>query len=238
MNFNFNETAGISQSNNRKQLEGNKIHDVTFDGCEARDIQGVQDPSKVYRVLDIKFSNDDGYFTHTMWEPRDSDMEDTQSSFGPTPSNVKSMMLLLKHLIDAVNPELGKQIDNKEKTLNSTSWDQLRQMVVKATEPGIGTKTKIKLITRYLKSKPKNVSVKSKENNTTSAFPSYIASYNRTGQLYLRTNFIGDKIFFTNKELEVMKKQITAKPDVIGTAAVNEKQKETNTDFDIDLNAL
>ncbi len=227
MNFNFNETAGISQSNNRKQLEGNKIHDVTFDGCEARDIQGVQDPSKTYHVLDIKFSNDEGYFTHTMWEPRDSDMEDTQGSFGPTPSNVKSMMLLLKHLIDAVNPELGKQIDNKEKTLNSTSWDQLRQTVVKATEPGIGTKTKIKLITR-----------KSKENNTTSAFPSYIASYSRTGQLYLRTNFIGDKIFFTNKELEAMKKQVTAKPDVIGTATVNEKQKETNTDFDIDLNAL
>ena len=35
MNFNFNgnEIAGIGEV--RKSLEGNKIHDVTFDGCEA-----------------------------------------------------------------------------------------------------------------------------------------------------------------------------------------------------------
>lgn len=227
MNFNFNETAGISQSSTRKTLEGNKIHEVKFDGCEARDIQGVQDPSKVYHVLDIKFSNDEGYFTHTIWEPRDSDMEDTQGSFGPTPSNVKSMMLTLKHLIDAVNPELGKQIDKKEKSLNASSWETLRQAMVKATEPGKGTITKIKLV---------------KRKNGEASFPGFVASYNRQGQLYMRTNFIGNNIFFTNKELEAIKKQEAAKPTNMSDALVLDEtpkvEEPKNEDFNFDIAAL
>ena len=59
MNYSFEETAGASQSTVRKLFDGNAIYDVTFDGCEARDIQGVQDTTKVFHVLDIKFSNDD-----------------------------------------------------------------------------------------------------------------------------------------------------------------------------------
>ncbi len=223
MNFNFSETAGISQSSVRKTLVGNKIHEVTFDGCEIRDIQGVQDPSKVYHVLDIKFSNEEGSFTHTIWEPRESDMEDTQGSYGPTPSNVKSMMLTLKHLIDAVNPELGKQIDKKEKSLNSPNWDALRQLVVKATDPGKGTKTKIKLFTRK---------------NGEADFPGFVASYNRNGQLYMRTNFIGNNIVFTSKELDTIKKQEAAKPDKITDGISSETTQKSASEFDFDLNAL
>ena len=43
MNFNFNETAGASQSQSLPQLQGNAIHEVTFKGCELREIQGVKD---------------------------------------------------------------------------------------------------------------------------------------------------------------------------------------------------
>ena len=111
MNFNFNETAGKSQSNEKKQLEGNKIHEVIFDGCEIKDLQS-KDQSQTYKVLNINFHNDEGVFTHTVWEPREADMQDTDGMFGKQPSNVKSMMLTFKHLIDAVNPSLGALIDN------------------------------------------------------------------------------------------------------------------------------
>lgn len=225
MNFNFNTTAGISQSNSKKVLEGNKIHEVTFEGCEARDIQGVQDPSKVFHVLDIKFANDEGYFTHTIWEPRDSDMEDTQGAFGPQPSRVKCMMLTLKHLIDAVNPELGKQIDNKEKSLATASWDALRKLMVTATETGKGTTTKIKLM-------------KTKTGEAT--FPGFVANYNRNGVLYMRTNFIGNNIFFTNKELDQIKKQETATPTTVGTKFEDTKTLENpvTSDFSFDIDSL
>ena len=198
MNFNFEETAGSSQSGVRKIFDGNAIYDVTFDGCEARDIQGVQDPTKTFHVLDIKFSNDDGMFTHTEFEPSPEDMQDTTSAFGyPQPSRVKSMMLLFKHLIDAVNPDLGKALDNKEKTLNTTSWDALRKLMVAATDPGKGTQTKIKLF---------------KNKNGKAVFPGFFANYSKEGKLYMNTNFIGKNIFFTNKELDRIAKATEAKP--------------------------
>ena len=196
MNFDFGMTAGASQSTARKQLEGNNIYDVKFDGCEARDFAGVQDPTRSFKVLDIKFSNEDGYFTDTVWEPTEQDMQDSQGAFGPQPSNIKQMMLKFKHLIDAVNPDLAKKIDSGEQKLNAPSWDALRQFMVKATTPGIGTATKIKLI---------------KSNKGEARFP-YFANYNKAGQLYMSTNFIGDHIFWTNKELNKIKQANEAKP--------------------------
>lgn len=207
MNYSFDETAGNSQNSARKLFDGNAIYDVTFDGCEARDIQGVQDPTKVFHVLDIKFSNPTGYYTHTIFEPNPEDATDRQGPFGPQPSNVKAMMLLFKHLIDAVNPTLGQAIDKKEKNLNTTSWDALRQLMVQATEPGKGTSTKIKLF---------------KNNKGVATFP-FFATYTKDGRLGMQTNFIGNNIFFTNKELDRIAKYTEAKPtevvDSFGTTA-------------------
>lgn len=202
MNFNFDATAGISQSNSTTPLVGNKIHDVIFDGCEARDFDGVKDPSAKYSVLEMKFHNEDGSFTHTIWAPKDTDFEDTESQFGKNPSNVKSMMLLFKHLIDAVNPELGKQIDSKEKSLNAPNWNKLRELMVKATESGIGKEISIKLL----------VNKKGE-----AIFPGFFASYSRKGELYMRTNFIGEKgrLFFSSKELEKIKNAEKATPTPI-----------------------
>ena len=124
MNFNFNETAGASQSQSLPQLEGNKVHEVTFKGCELRDITGVKDPSQVYKVLDIKFTTDKGYYTDTVFEPKLGDEKRQENEIGGKkyvkPSNIENMMLEFRHLIDAVNPELGKQIDSKGRVQYTT----------------------------------------------------------------------------------------------------------------------
>jgi hypothetical protein len=221
MNFDFESTAGVSQSSTRKPLEGNMIHDVIFDGCEARDFTGTQDSSKQFLVLEIKFHNDDGYFTHTIWEPREEDLKDREGAFGMQPSNFKVMMYTLKHLIDAVNPELGKAIDNKEKNLNTTSWDSLRKLMVQATDPGKGTQTKIKLV---------------KNNKGVATFP-FFAAYNKEGKLYMQTNFIGKNIFFTNKELDRIAKATEAKPtDVLSLdAPVTAQPAAPSNDFNFDI---
>jgi len=196
MNFDFESTAGVSQSSARKPLEGNMIHEVIFDGCEARDFTGTQDSTKQFHVLEIKFHNEDGYFTHTIWEPREEDVKDREGAFGMQPSNFKVMMYTLKHLIDAVNPELGKKIDNKEVKLTVESWEALRRFMVDNTAVGVGTTTKIKLI---------------KNNRGEAMFP-YFLNYNKEGKLYMATNFIGNGVFFTTKELDKIKKANTAKP--------------------------
>lgn len=224
MNFNFNETAGKSQSNEKKQLEGNKIHEVIFDGCEIKDLQS-KDQSQTYKVLNINFHNDEGVFTHTVWEPKEADMQDTDGMYGKQPSNVKSMMLTFKHLIDAVNPSLGTLIDNGVKTLDAPNWDSLRKLMVEVTSHGIGTKTKIKL---------------EKRKNGESAFPGFVANYSRTGQLYMRTNFIGNNIFFTVKELNKIKQQETAKPTPVNDLSFDlndnkPSEEKLNDDFSINL---
>ena len=186
MNFNLDETVNAGA---RVQFTGNAIYDVTFDGCEARDFD-KKDGNGQFHVLEIKFSNKDGYFTHTIWEPREEDAQDRPGAFGNQPSNLKVMNYLLKHLIDTVNPELSAKIDKKEASLSAPNWDAFRKLIVDSTNPGKGTKTKIKLV---------------KNNKGDAAFP-YFLNYDRNGKLYMSTNFIGNGVFFTNKELDRIKK--------------------------------
>lgn len=196
MNFNFNETAGASQNTAKPQLAGNMIHDVKFVGCEAKDFAGTKDPNANYSTLEIKFENESGYHTKSYFEPKDNDFEDRETQYGPNPSNVKSMMLTFKHLIDAVNPELGTKIDAGEKSLNVKSWKELRALMVQATESGKGVATQLKLV----------------NNNKGEAIYPYAAAYNKEGKLYMKTNFIGSKLFWTKKEMETINKVSVAKP--------------------------
>lgn len=203
MNFNFSTTAGASQSTFKPQLEGNKIYNVKFDGAEATELQGKKDPSMVYKVLKLKFSNDEGVFEHMIFEPRQEDAERRQSttSSGETfenPSNIESMMLLLKHTIDAVVPNVGKQIDEGTANLSATGWDALRKKIVEILKPGIGTETKIKLVT---------------DKNNNARFPGFFASLAReTNKPYIRTNFIGEKVAFSSYEMDRINKAANAKP--------------------------
>lgn len=228
MNFDLSITGGNSQSSTRQQLSGNAIHEVTFDGCEARDFAGQQDPSKNFKVLEIKFSNKNGVFTHTVWEPRPEDAQERQGAFGAQPSNVTTMLYLFKHLIDAVNPEFGAQIDKKEAAITASSWDALRQLMVEKTESGKGKTTKIKLI---------------KNNKGDAIFP-YFLAYGRDGKTpRMTTNFIGDGVFFTTKELEKIKKAETAKPvsmsggntDPFTLPAMGDAQPEASDDFNFEV---
>lgn len=228
--FNFNATAGASQSTFKPQLSGNEIHEVTFDGAVSEDIQGKQDPTQVYKVLKLKFSNDKGQFEHTIFEPiksrgdfdrgsREFTKDGKKESF-PTPSNVESMMLLLKHVIDAVLPEVGKKIDNKEITLGGKDWDQLRSNMVTIFDKGKGATTKIKLIT---------------DNKGNSRFPGFFTSINQEGVAYVRNNFVGNTIGFTAYEKTKINQAATARP----TPMEDELEDDTvpvgdlNMDFDV-----
>ncbi len=79
MSFSFNTTAGASQSSAKPRLAGNDIYNVKFDGCEIVDIKGVKDPDKVYKVIKLKFSNGDGIYEHTVFEPRPEDFTRTEN---------------------------------------------------------------------------------------------------------------------------------------------------------------
>ena len=206
MTFSFNATAGASQSTSKPRLPGNDIYDVKFDGAEVQDIQGVKDTTQLYKVLKLKFSNEEGSFEHTVFEPKEKDFEDTETEFtnknGNTekikqPAPVKGMMLLFKHLIDAVNPTVAKAIDAGTQQLNAPNWEKLRLMVIDILKPGEGTQTKIKLLI---------------DNKGEARFPGFFTAYNKEGKAYIRNNFIGNKIAFTPYELTKIKAAGSAQP--------------------------
>lgn len=225
--FNFNITAGASQSTFKPQLPGNEIHEVTFDGASIEDIQGKKDPSQVYKVLKLKFSNEKGQFEHTIFEPRPEDFERGENkttrngevSTFPTPSNVESMMLLLKHVIDAVLPSVGKRIDEGEVTLGGKNWEQLRTNVVTVLEKGKGATTKIKLLS---------------DSKGTARFPGFFTGLNQEGKAYIRNNFVGNTIGFTSYEKTRIDNAANAKPtDMSESLGVLSTNTEDIEDFDV-----
>jgi hypothetical protein len=228
MNFNFNETAGASQSTSLPQLKGNAIHEVTFKGCELREIIGVKDPSQKYNVLDIKFSNDKGYYTETIFEPKAGDEKRQENEIGGKtyikPSNIENMMLEFRHIIDAVNPELGKQIDSKEKTISAASWDGLRKLMVEATKSGIGKVVKIKLI---------------KKKDGTPRFPYFSMIDKDSNKAIVAGNFIGENLYFSTYEQQQITKaenaNPTAKTDEFGLSSSTETSNQNNSDLDFNL---
>ena len=225
--FNFNITAGASQSTFKPQLPGNEIYEVTFDGASIEDIQGKKDPSQVYKVLKLRFSNEKGQFEHTIFEPRPEDFERGENkttrngevSTFPTPSNVESMMLLLKHVIDAVLPSVGKKIDEGEVTLGGKNWEQLRTNTVTVLEKGKGATTKIKLLS---------------DNKGNPRFPGFFTSLNQEGKAYIRNNFVGNTIGFTSYEKTRIDNAANAKPtDMSESLGIPSTNTEDIEDFDV-----
>lgn len=233
--FSFETTAGSSQSTAKNKLAGNQIHTVKYAGTEVKDIVGVKDPSMTYKTLILKWENEDGIFEHTIFEPKDADKVRGEREFTnkngviekiPQPSNIESMMLLLKHAIDVVNPEVAKKIDNKEQKLGARTWDEFRKVVAAILDKGKGSETNIKLV---VNKKGEGV------------FPGFFVGINREGVAYIKNNFIGNKVAFSSYETGKMKDaaQIPSKVDSFQNKGTEDlgsfDAPEQNLDLDFDV---
>lgn len=201
MNFNFSATAGASQSSIKPQLKGNQIHEVKFTGVTKDDIQGKQNPTLVYKVLKFKFENEEGSFEHTIFEPKPEDNTRVErvSQKGETfksPSNMENMMLLIKHIIDAVAPEIAAKIDKGDIQVAGKGWDNFRDNVIKLLDSGVNKETKIKLV---------------KDQKGNPRFPGFFTGINSTtDRAYIRNNFVGKAVGFSAYELQRIKQEETA----------------------------
>ena len=102
---------------------------------------------------------------------------------------------------------------------------------IKVLEPAMGKETKLKLMGRTDES-----------GNVHATLPKFL-SYNRDGQLYISTNFIGDRVFFSTYEEGQVQKFKNAKPTAMpdlaaDPLAITPKAEETKKDDVIDLDSL
>lgn len=230
--FNFGITAGASQSSVKPSLKGNEIHQVKFDGAESTEFEGKQIAGKIYKVLKLKFSNDEGVFEHIIFEPEEKDFERQsreytndkgESTTITSPSNVENLMLLVKHLIDAVLPEFGAKIDSGEQVFGGKDWEQLRSNIVLVLEKAIDTETSIKLIN---------------DNKGVARFPGFFTGLNKDGKAYVRNNFIGKNLGFSSYETQRMNTQATAKPTSPESFDLVTPQNNEGIDLDFDIASL
>lgn len=202
------------------------IYDVEFDGCEYATFQGKKDPSATYEVLKIKFKNEQGQYTETLFAPKPGDevrpkRKNKEGHEVEGPSNLETFQKTIGHLLVEVAPELLTKLQGK-----STTFEKLVDFIVKGTESKKGHKTQIKLIA----------------NNRGQARSPYLLSVFENGKpAVITNNWIGKNLGFTPYELEQKNKQATAAPTNMASTATaaapsgSAIQQESSDDLDFTL---
>ena len=233
LDFSINSSVS-AVSNSIKQLAPFAIYDVKYEKSEIVEFDGKKDPSQHYKTLRVRFSNADGYYEETIFFPTPADGEPkeyerpdgTKQKF---PSNWDRIKFFMAQVMTVLNPEGYKKFC--EASSKFKDFEMMANAFIKVLEPAMGKETKLKLMGRTDES-----------GNVHATLPKFL-SYNRDGQLYISTNFIGDRVFFSTYEEGLVEKFKNAKPTAMpdlaaDPLAITPKAEEAKKDDVIDLDSL
>lgn len=198
----FNIDNSVNTSAGKPLLEGFKIHDVEFKGADKEDFKNGE-----FKVIVCKFENEHGQFRHTIFEPRPEDYKRTASQYGENPSRVEIILDSFKQLTAAVNPTFYKETIESGKGIKANTWENLRDLFVTATKPGIGTKLQIKL---------------DKNGKGEAQFPGFPLAIGKEANVYRTTTYIGEGLGFTPKEVKRINAYVQATPTNMKKQATND----------------
>ena len=199
--FNFGISKESAIKTVRPQLKPWNIYDVKFLGCEVREFAGKKDPSVAYKVLDIKFENEEGYFTVTKFFPKagDDKRKEVNTKNGgkrELPSNFEELMNVVKQTAEVLTPEGFKKMS--ELSAKFKSFDDVAKALIAVTDKVKGCETKIKLVGR------------NRDNRVVAEIPNITSVFD--GESKITDNYIGDKLFFSNYELDQRDAYLKAAP--------------------------
>lgn len=174
-------------------LAGYEIHSVEFKGAEKPDFTGKD--GTIYKTIVLKFENESGSFSSTIFEPKDEDYTRKPSQFGGlNPCRVDIILDSFKQIVEAVNPTYYKE-NIEGASPRFKNWEELRTAFVELTKPGIGTQTQIKL---------------EKNKKGEAQFPGFPLTITREGVLLRTSTYIGKNLGWTAKELKAKTNFVTA----------------------------
>ena len=214
--FNINTPA---VNNSKRRLAPWEIYDVTFEGCSVQEFKGKTDPNATYKVLRIRFENEDGYYEESIFFPQNEDSirPKYQASDGheyEAPSRWERTKMVIAQLAEVINPEGFKKM--QEIASKFRSFDDMCAALIKITDPKKGTKTKLKLLGRVNK------------NGSVEAVLPRIVGINKEGVLFVSDNFIGNSLYFTpyeeGKRAQYKNAAPTAPADAVDAAQFTEEQ--------------
>ena len=229
MNFAISKESAVRSV--RRQLAPWNIYDVTFVGCEVREFKGTKDPSVTYQVLDIKFENEDGYFTVTRFFPKQGDdvrrkLPNKKGGEREVASNFEELMNIVKQTAEVLTPEGFKKMS--ELSSKFRSFDDVAKALIAITDKVKGTKTKIKLVGR------------TRDNRVVAEIPTITSVFD--GVATITDNYIGNKLFFTpyeeGKRNEYLKGTPTDMEKVPASDPLMGVAQETPVEEELDLESL
>ncbi len=229
MNFAISKESAVRSV--RRQLAPWNIYDVTFVGCEIREFKGTKDPSVTYQVLDIKFENEDGYFTVTRFFPKQGDdvrrkLPNKKGGEREVASNFEELMNIVKQTAEVLTPEGFKKMS--ELSSKFKSFDDVAKALIAITDKVKGTKTKIKLVGR------------TRDNRVVAEIPTITSVFD--GVATITDNYIGNKLFFTpyeeGKRNEYLKGTPTDMEKVPASDPLMGVAQETPAEDELDLESL
>lgn len=229
MNFAISKESAVR--NVRRQLAPWNIYDVTFVGCEVREFKGTKDPNVTYQVLDIKFENEDGYFTVTRFFPKQGDdvrrkLPNKKGGEREVASNFEELMNIVKQTAEVLTPEGFKKMS--ELSSKFRSFDDVAKALIAITDKVKGTKTKIKLVGR------------TRDNRVVAEIPTITSVFE--GVATITDNYIGNKLFFTpyeeGKRNEYLKGTPTDMEKVPAADPLMGVAQESPVEEELDLESL
>ena len=229
MNFAISKESAVRSV--RRQLAPWNIYDVTFVGCEVREFKGTKDPNVTYQVLDIKFENEDGYFTVTRFFPKQGDdvrrkLPNKKGGERELASNFEELMNIVKQTAEVLTPEGFKKMS--ELSSKFRSFDDVAKALIAITDKVKGTKTKIKLVGR------------TRDNRVVAEIPTITSVFE--GVATITDNYIGNKLFFTpyeeGKRNEYLKGPPTDMEKVPASDPLMGVAQETPGEEELDLESL
>lgn len=199
--FNFGISKESAVKTVRPQLKPWNIYDVKFMGCEVREFAGKKDPNVTYKVLDIKFENEDGYFTVTKFFPKAGDdvrreVDAKNGGKRELASNFEELMNIVKQTAEVLTPEGFKKMS--ELSPKFKSFDDVAKTLIAVTDKVKGCTTKIKLVGR------------NRDNRIVAEIPSITSVFDGTATI--TDNYIGSKLFFTPYEEGKREEYLKSKP--------------------------
>ena len=224
--FNFGISKESAVKTVRPQLKPWNIYDVKFVGCEVREFAGKKDPNASYKVLDIKFENEDGYFTVTKFFPKAGDdvrrqVETKNGGKRELASNFEELMNIVKQTAEVLTPEGFKKM--AELSPKFKSFDDVAKTLIAITDKVKGCKTKIKLIGR------------NRDNRIVAEIPNITSVFDGTATI--TDNYIGSKLFFSDYEEKERGKYLNSTPTDISVKAEDATEAQESTD-ELDLESL
>ena len=199
--FNFGISKESAVKTVRPQLKPWNIYDVKFMGCEVREFAGKKDPSVTYKVLDIKFENEEGYFTVTKFFPKAGDdvrreVDAKNGGKRELASNFEELMNIVKQTAEVLTPEGFKKMS--ELSPKFKSFDDVAKTLIAVTDKVKGCETKIKLVGR------------NRDNRIVAEIPNITSVFD--GVATITDNYIGSKLFFSDYEESRRAEYLKSKP--------------------------